>query len=707
MFSITKSVLLVSLLATSAQAGEVLKLKSGAVRPTDIQKRFSNTYSTSRVTEWIVQFKTPITAQIKKSLSQQGMEVFGYLPDDALVVRSSQQTVQNFAAHNDLVNAFIPYSASYKINSDVGVLNVFNQNQLQAFFVKTFKAQETLKIAEQIAAMNSEVTIHDVGGKVISVVMPKNLVPMVAATTGVEHIQSNVQFIPMNFVADVDVDPITKLGAGDYTDITGTETGTRVMKFDAAWAQGFTGRNQIASMADTGLDSGDAQNIHPDFSGAIKKGFIFGLFGKSWNDPMGHGTHVAGSVLGRGTASGGRLRGGAYEAQMIAEGMWSPMLNNLSVPSKIQDLFSKAYAEGARIHTNSWGAARGFGDYDTMASQVDEFMYNNPDMLILFAAGNSGVDKDKDGRIDPNSIGSPGTAKNVLTVGASKNNTATGGIQVPVSKLRAAKDEWSAEPIFSSKLSDNEGGIAMFSSRGPTNDGRVKPEIVAPGTNILSNRSQVTGANELWGAYNKDYVWSGGTSMATPLTAGAATVVRQVLQEKWQQANPSAALIKAVLMHSADDLFPGQFGAIGKDRGQELLTRRPNSDEGYGRVDMDNVVKLDSTTTTLFDNKQGVAQGAQEVYQFTANSSFNFTATLAWTDAPASANAAQTLVNDLDLILVTPSGSQISMNDHTNNNELIEQANLPAGAYKLIVKGTKVPQTKGSGQPFALIYSIK
>ncbi len=707
MLSITKSVLLVSLLASTSQAGEVLKLKSGAVKPADIQKRFSNIYSSNKVTEWIVQFKTPITAQIKKSFTEKGIEVFGYLPEDALVVRANLQALQGVLALNNQVNAYVPYSASYKINADVGVLNIFNQNSLQAFFVKTFKSQETTKIAEQISAMNSDVTIHDMGGKVISVVMPKNLVPMVAALTGVEHIQSNVQFIPMNFVADVEQDPMVKLGAGDYTDIDGTETGTRVMKFDAAWAQGFAGKNQIASMADTGLDSGDAQNIHADFAGGVTKGFVFGLFGKSWNDPMGHGTHVAGSVMGRGAASGGRLRGGAYEAQMIAEGMWSPMLNNLSVPSKIQDLFSKAYAEGARIHTNSWGAARGFGEYDTMASQVDEFMYNNPDMLILFAAGNSGVDKDKDGRIDPNSIGSPGTAKNVLTVGASENNTATGGIQVPISKLRSAKDAWPAEPIFSSKISDNENGIAMFSSRGPTNDGRVKPEIVAPGTNILSNRSQVPGANELWGAYNKDYVWSGGTSMSTPLTAGAATIVRQVLQQKWQQVNPSAALIKAVMMHSADDLFPGQYGMVGKDRGQELLTRRPNSDEGYGRVDMDNVVKLDSATTTLVDNKQGVAQSAQEVYQFTANSSFNFTATLAWTDAPASANAAQTLVNDLDLILVTPSGSQISMNDHTNNNELIEQANLPAGAYKLIVKGVKVPQTKGSGQPFALVYSIK
>ncbi|MES2962945.1 MAG: serine protease, partial [Bdellovibrionota bacterium] len=71
--------------------------------------------------------------------------------------------------------------------------------------------------------------------------------------------------------------------AGDYTDLDGYESGTRVMKFDAAWARGLTGRNQIVGMADTGLDSGDAGNIHPDFSGRVTKGLIFGLFSKTWN----------------------------------------------------------------------------------------------------------------------------------------------------------------------------------------------------------------------------------------------------------------------------------------------------------------------------------------------------------------------------------------------------------------------------------------
>jgi hypothetical protein len=408
--------------------------------------------------------------------------------------------------------------------------------------------------------------------------------------------------------------------------------------------------------------------------------------------------------LGRGTASKGLLKGGAYEAKMVAEGMWSPMMKNLSVPSKLGDLFAKAYADGARIHTNSWGGARNFGAYDNFAIQVDEWLYANPDMLVLFAAGNSGSDKDKDGRIDSNTMSSPGTAKNVLTVGASENVVTTGGIQVPINKLRSAKDEWPADPINSDQISNNENGIAMFSSRGPTKDGRIKPDIVAPGTNILSVKSQVKDASDLWGSYNKDYCWSGGTSMSTPLTAGAAAIARQVLVEKIGIKNPSAALLKATMIHTAVDMFPGQFGEVGAARGQELLSRRPNSDQGYGRVNVTSISSLDSKTQFI-DNRQGVSQGAEVSYQFTLSRPGKVYVNLVWTDAPGSANAAQALVNDLDLQLTTPSGQVIGNNDRINNLEAIERDSLTAGTYKLSVKGYKIPQGRNGTQSFALVYT--
>jgi subtilisin family serine protease len=190
--------------------------------------------------------------------------------------------------------------------------------------------------------------------------------------------------------------------------------------------------------------------------------------------------------------------------------------------------------------------------------------------------------------------------------------------------------------------------MAVFSSRGPTADGRLKPEIVAPGTNILSARSHVPSADPMWGAYNADFTYAGGTSMATPLTAGAAAVTRQVLIEKFKIANPSAALVKAMMMHTAFDMFPGQYGMVAAQE----LQRRPNSDEGYGRVDLKALVNLTPATTAIDDS---VAQGAA-VEKTVQVKSGKLLVNLVYTDAPGTPSAGAALVNDLDLSVTGPTG---------------------------------------------------
>jgi subtilisin family serine protease len=328
-------------------------------------------------------------------------------------------------------------------------------------------------------------------------------------------------------------------------------------------------------------------------------------------------------------------------------------------------------------------------------------MFNNSDLLILFAAGNSGVDKNKDGRIDADSIGSPGTAKNTLTVGASENLESSGGIQRTVSELRPAKENWSVEPLWSSKLSDNPKGLAVFSSRGPTDDGRIKPEIVAPGTNILSTFSHHPKAEVLWGKYNDEYVWSGGTSMATPLAAGGAAVTRQILQKNFNQEKPSSSLMKAFMMSFATDLYPGQYGEGGASSGQEILTTRPNSDEGFGLVSMKDEVEANSQNTFVFDNKTGVATGESQEYDINVTKDSKLSATLVWNDAPAAEAAGKALVNDLNLE-ITGDGIQYSSNDSVNNFEFFEKS-AHVGHYKVKIVGRQVPQGKNGKQPFSLV----
>ncbi|NQZ02758.1 MAG: S8 family serine peptidase [Bdellovibrionales bacterium] len=479
---------------------------------------------------------------------------------------------------------------------------------------------------------------------------------------------------------------------------TGFETGTRISQFEAAWSRGFDGRGQKVAVSDTGLDMGTVRTLHPDFS-AVRKGYKFGLFARDWRDPQGHGTHVAGSVGGNGAASEGRLSGGAYASEVIPQGMWSPVLNNLTVPPDLSDMFQPAYNDGGRIHSNSWGSPRDLGAYTGMSQQVDQFMWDNPEYLILFAAGNSGVDNDKDGRIDEGSVSSPGTAKNALTVGASENYLLEGGVQRPLGDLMGG-EPWGTEPLASDTLSNNENGLAAFSSRGPTRDGRLKPELVAPGTNIVSVCSRVEDATKLWGNYNEDYCFAGGTSMSTPISAGGAAVARQFLADEMQMSSPSAALVKAVLMHSAQNLFPGQYGDRGKSTGQELLVDGPNMHQGFGRLNMEAATNKEAFYE-LVDERQGLATGERFSRTVQLDESKPLRVTLVYTDAPANPSASRTLVNNLDLKVIM-NGQELMADSRINNHEQIVLSSL-SGEVTVEVIGTNVPMGRNGKQPFSLV----
>lgn len=687
---------------TPVQAGTKLYLRSGVIHSKTAKSNFAATMTSRGAGEFIVQFKTLPTESDKAALISHGMQILRYLPDDAFLVRGTSNSV---AAVQRLspVNMVVPYVAEMKVSPDFSPFSVFTAHKTENVLIKTFKDSDSEMVVEAITAVSPSVQILKAQGSAILANVPQDRVYAVASIDGIEYVQPYVKIKMWDgFGTEDELFPVEPMGTGDYSDITGVEDGTSLMNLPAAYEAGLTGAGQVVAMADTGLDSGDLNTIHPDFNGAIKSGFAHGMFARSWEDPMGHGTHVAGSILGRGTASNGRVHGAAVNAMMVAQGMWSPTLENLTVPPQLKTLFDQAYKEGARIHSNSWGAARNFGAYDNYAAQVDEFVWEHPDFLPAFAAGNSGVDKNKDGRIDEGSMSSPGTAKNCLTVGASENVTDHGGIQAPIKKLRAAAEAWPAEPIQSDFLSNNANGMAMFSSRGPTLDGRIKPDVVAPGTNILSAMSQVEGASDLWGRYNTHYAYSGGTSMATPLAAGAAAIAREKLQKMGEQ-NPSAALVKGFLMHTAVDMFPGQFGIVGASAGQELLTPRPNSDEGYGRVDVARFVNL---PIRVIDEKTGVAQGDSLKYQVDLNGGMDkFWVTLVYSDAPAAVSAAKTLVNDLNLVVTTPEGKEVALKDAVNNHELIEIKGATAGSYTITVKGERVPQGRNGKQPFALLIS--
>lgn len=700
----------------AAHAGEVLKLKGGTVRLPAItaSQTSPSTWASPRASVrkarkeatslFILQFRSTIRLVDRQKVESAGAKVVRYFPEDAYLIRASERVAKLLATTSTQVRSLVPFDPAWKFSTQISPSSVFSANNEVIAHVQLFPGADVKRTFASLKKIDG-LKVEGKPSTSFRVQARRPLLDQVAMLDSVEWIQPAPKFEVLAFKPLDEIGEAVATGPGDYSDLVGTESGTQLMGFVNVWSRGLTGRGQTVAMADTGLDSGDITTLHPDFLGRVPQGFVHGLFSRTWADPMGHGTHVAGSVMSSGIKSGGLLKGGAYEASLIPQGLWSPMLGGLSIP-KMGDLFTKAYNAGARIHTNSWGSPQNPGAYDSFASQVDEFAVSHPDFLILFAAGNSGVDADRDGRIDPNSVGTPGTAKNIITVGASENLVSNGGIQKPMSELRDGAQNWGVEPLASSKLSDNPQGIAAFSSRGPTADGRTKPEVVAPGTNILSNRSQDPEAQALWGAYNNDYVWSGGTSMATPLAAGAAAVVRQSLIEERKIAKPSSALIKAALMHTANDLFPGQFGEVGQKRGQEILTRRPNNEEGFGRVDVAGATNLGQAV--LIDEAKGLATGEAHSYPVKVSATSKITATLVYTDAPGAAGASQALVNDLDLVLVElKTGRETKPSDRINNAELIE-VDIPGGEFEVRIKGHSVPQGWAAGkQPYALILSVR
>lgn len=469
---------------------------------------------------------------------------------------------------------------------------------------------------------------------------------------------------------------------------------------------GLTGRGQIVAHADTGLDTGNLLTLHPDFTNRLRA--VFGLWrtGGAWSDPNGHGTHTAGSLVGNGSAlSNGLFKAPAYEAQLVHQSLYYDATYPLVTPTNLQELFQQTYATNARIQSCSWGSTLG-GVYDSYARDVDAFMWSHPDMLIVFAAGNQGYDGNGDGVVDLGSMTSPASAKNTLTVGAAESDRpagsggyssypyGTGGYE-PLFPVNPIHDD-----LFSTSADGLHQGMFAMSSRGPCTDGRIKPDIVAPGTDIISCRSRLSGASTFWGVYNNNYVFAGGTSMATPLTASAAALVRQYFAEKHSTiiSNPSAALVKAVLLNGARSLTPGQYGY---EQYREIpLPPRPNVVEGWGHVNL----AASLSNITVWD-MQPLTSDTTNIYELVVPGTNAVSVLLAWTDYPGTLGAAQALVNDLDLQLIMPDGTVQYPNglngpDHTNNVEGIDVAFVPPGVCTVQVSGVV---NMGVTQHYALV----
>lgn len=425
---------------------------------------------------------------------------------------------------------------------------------------------------------------------------------------------------------------------------------------------GLKGKGVTVAVADSGLDTGSTNTLHPDFQNKqIKTVFAEQNKRRSWSDLLGHGTHVSGSVCGTGVASGGQYCGIAPEADLyfICNGNATLRLFNI-----IESDVAKAHENDAKIINNSWGS-NSYGNYDTDSELYDTLSYNYPDLLLLFSAGNSntGIDVYDNVTISPQA-----SAKNVLAVGAAES------FRPEVKTVYGFGGEPFMDDLIACPANEKTQGMAAFSSRGPTHDGRNKPDIVAPGTVIMSTASFYDGVNR--GERLSYYTSKDGTSMATPLVSGSAAVVIQYLREQGI-SNPSSALVKAVLLNGTRSMGTGQYKGY-----VEIPNKTPNWVNGFGHLDLGNSIMPTNSYLTVIE---GVISNTSELVTYCFNKYTDGEArfTLVWTDPPSTPGVGIDLINDLDLQVKTKertyyANNKTSHNDSINNCETYRTDKLPA-----------------------------
>ena len=439
---------------------------------------------------------------------------------------------------------------------------------------------------------------------------------------------------------------------------------------------GLRGEGQIVMVGDTGCDvDHDAfRDSNYNNSSSPPHGIDFGVNNshrkiicskRSLGDNDGHGTEDAGIVAGK-DLDDPKYWGVAYNAKLFISWM--------SVSSSYLDAGRNA---DAWITTNSWGDSTPPADpsYNYRSEDIDEYMWDHKNFLIIFSSGNSG-----------DSINYSAAAKSEITVGACGTTENTSG-------LSGNQHMWTT------------------SSSGPTQDGRYAVTVVAPGRRVYGPNTDDSIAD----SNNTNRAYRGGTSQATPAVAASAALIRQYFTEGWYPTGsknagnaltPSAALLRAMIIGSATDMVGGN----------NVGGNAPNRHQGWGRVNVENVLHFsnDDMELKVVDQSTGLSTSGEDTDTFTVPSGISEVRfILVWTDYPAAIDANPALVNNLNLEVTAPDASVYKGNvfssgysvtggshDALETEEMVKLQNPASGTYTVKVIAQNVPQ---STQDYALV----
>lgn len=569
----------------------------------------------------------------RTQLREQGVDLLAYLPDHGWVARLQPGPVDERWSREQ-VRCFQPLDAPLRISDSAGSPC---ECDLIPLFVHLLPDADPLASLAALRRGGVELSVHHAGDSAyLAARVERNVQTAFLAAAG-RH--ADVLIVERGGGARLLNDNSMRiLQSGVYTG------GTPV------FARGIHGSNQIIAVCDTGLDLDncyyrDTNGAVPptnrvtgtNVNGTLRK-VIAADFLHAGDDPavaahwdnQGHGTHVAGDACGSsitdplGTFS---QNGMAPAAKLIVQDAGFTAADNcadligLGCPvTNFLPALQQAYAQGARIHNNSWGDNENgvFGNrnlYTQASRDLDAIVWAQRDFLVVCAAGN-------DGGLGNDQVASPSNAKNGLSVAAT-----VGG--------------------------SGADAIASFSSRGWTADGRAKPDLAAPGSSIAAASSDGSIATS-----NCTTSVGSGTSYASPLVAGLAALVRDYLAQGFYPSrrpvssnaytSVSAALVKALLITAC--------------RSMSGVGPAPSREQGWGRPDLGLGLAFTNSAHRLFLADAGPVFAAAPAQPFTAYLDVHSTnvplkVVLAWTDYPGTPGSGKQLVNDLDLLVRTPAGS--------------------------------------------------
>lgn len=672
----------------------------------------------------VVAFRRPPTADELARLAGSGVGIIGSLGGDAFIVERGN------AATPPLLSAdWFAYTPADALSRELTPAALAARADAEPIPVMVHLSPQLGERAVVDALVSRGLPLvgsgpADPGGRIVTLLPPSEAAAAAARLAAIPGV--------------VFVERVHRIGLLNDRSVGTVQSGTQgsAPAQTPIWQQGIRGEGQVVGEIDTGLDvdncwfrdtavglpatntwsagGGYATATNPAHRKVLAVNFLYSCdqfpAGSGCDAPadpadwdnQGHGTHVGGNmtadndatIVGHDAADGiapaakivaqdGGFNGGDACADL--PGLGCPLVD-------LTPVFAQAAAQGVRIHNNSYGdnenaPAPGQSNYTSRAADIDRFVWNNREFLFVHAAGNSG------GGNTDFSVGSPGTNKNGLCVGSTRTGS----------------------------TSTSDENMSSFSSRGWTGDGRIKPDIMAPGYNVSS------GNNGSVAQTNCGTDSGGGTSYAAPTLAGTAALARQYFTDGFYPSYvrtaddgfaPSAALLRALLVNSAVSM-------TGLDNNSGAISPIPSNEQGWGRVRLDRALPFGASPSRRLyvdDHRRGLAAGDTTPISWTftgVDPAEPLKVTLAWTDYPGTPDSppvaptignsaswsAARLVNDLDLTVTSPSSAVLRGNvfssgvstsggsaDRRNNLEQVLVASPAAGSWTVTVTPFSIVQ---------------